>query len=62
MFSGVFSQAFIYLLAAVVAVPLAKRMGLGSALGYILAGVVIGPFVLGLVCLLYTSDAADDLA
>jgi monovalent cation:proton antiporter-2 (CPA2) family protein len=36
-------------LAAVVAVPLAKRLGLGSALGYLLAGVVIGPFVLGLV-------------
>jgi Kef-type K+ transport system membrane component KefB/voltage-gated potassium channel Kch len=49
MFSGVFSQAFVYLLAAVLAVPLAKRMGLGSALGYLLAGVIIGPFVLGLV-------------
>jgi monovalent cation:proton antiporter-2 (CPA2) family protein len=49
MFSGIFSQAFIYLLAAVLAVPLAKRMGLGSALGYLLAGVIIGPFVLGLV-------------
>jgi monovalent cation:proton antiporter-2 (CPA2) family protein len=49
MFTGFFSQAFIYLLAAVLAVPLAKRMGLGSALGYILAGVIIGPFVLGLV-------------
>jgi monovalent cation:proton antiporter-2 (CPA2) family protein len=49
MFSGFFSQAFVYLLAAVLAVPLAKRMGLGSALGYILAGVIIGPFVLGLV-------------
>jgi monovalent cation:proton antiporter-2 (CPA2) family protein len=49
MFSGFFSQAFIYLLAAVLAVPLAKRLGLGSALGYIIAGVVIGPFVLGLV-------------
>ena len=49
MFSGVFSQAFVYLLAAVLAVPLAKRLGLGSALGYILAGVIIGPFVLGLV-------------
>ena len=36
MFSGFFSQAFIYLLAAVLAVPLAKRLGLGSALGYIL--------------------------
>jgi monovalent cation:proton antiporter-2 (CPA2) family protein len=49
MFTGFFAQAFIYLLAAVVAVPLAKRMGLGFALGYIIAGVVIGPFVLGLV-------------
>jgi monovalent cation:proton antiporter-2 (CPA2) family protein len=49
MFSEIFSQALIYLLAAVIAVPLARRMGLGSALGYILAGVIIGPFVLGLV-------------
>ena len=44
-----FSQAFIYLLAAVVSVPLAKRLGLGSVLGYLLAGVVIGPFGLSLV-------------
>lgn len=49
MFSSFFSQAFVYLMAAVLAVPLAKRLGLGSALGYILAGVAIGPFVLGLV-------------
>jgi len=49
VFSGFFAQAFVYLVAAVVAVPLAKRMGLGSALGYILAGIAIGPFVLGLV-------------
>ena len=46
---GFFYQAFIYLAAAVVAVPLAKRLGLGSVLGYLLAGVVIGPFGLGLV-------------
>lgn len=44
-----FSQALVYLLAAVVAVPLAKRLGLGSVLGYLLAGVVVGPHVLGLV-------------
>jgi monovalent cation:proton antiporter-2 (CPA2) family protein len=44
-----FGQAFVYLTAAVVAVPLAKRFGLGSVLGYLLAGVVIGPFGLGLV-------------
>ncbi len=42
-------QAFVYLLAAVVAVPLAKRLGLGSVLGYLLAGVVIGPSVIGAV-------------
>ena len=37
-------QAFVYLLAAVIAVPIAKRLGLGSVLGYLLAGVAIGPF------------------
>jgi len=49
MFTGFFAQAFIYLLAAVVAVPLAKRLGLGFALGYIIAGIAIGPFVFGLI-------------
>ncbi len=44
-----FVQAFVYLAAAVVAVPLAKRFGLGSVLGYLIAGVAIGPFGLGLV-------------
>ena len=44
-----FFQAFIYLLAAVVSVPLAKRLGLGSVLGYLLAGVIIGPFCFGFV-------------
>jgi monovalent cation:proton antiporter-2 (CPA2) family protein len=42
-------QAFVYLAASVVAVPLAKRLGLGSVLGYLLAGIAIGPFALGLV-------------
>ena len=32
----------IYLLAAVIAVPLASRLGLGSVLGYLSAGVLIG--------------------
>jgi monovalent cation:proton antiporter-2 (CPA2) family protein len=44
-----FLQAFIYLLAAVVSVPIAKRLGLGSVLGYLVAGAVIGPFALNLV-------------
>ncbi|WP_053979987.1 monovalent cation:proton antiporter-2 (CPA2) family protein [Marinagarivorans algicola] len=43
-----FVQAFIYLCAAVVMVPLAKRLGLGSVLGYLIAGVIIGPLT-GLV-------------
>jgi monovalent cation:proton antiporter-2 (CPA2) family protein len=46
---GVLMQAVIYLAAAVIGVPLAKRAGLGAVLGYLLAGVVIGPFVLRLV-------------
>lgn len=44
-----FFQALIYLLAAVVSVPLAKKLGMVSVLGYLLAGIIIGPFVLGLV-------------
>lgn len=34
---------FIYLAAAVIAVPLSKQLGLGSVLGYLIAGIVIGP-------------------
>ena len=41
--------AFIYLAAAVVAAPIAMRLGLGSVLGYLVAGMVIGPSLLGLV-------------
>jgi monovalent cation:proton antiporter-2 (CPA2) family protein len=49
MADSYFMQAFVYLAAAVIAVPIAKRLGLGSALGYLLAGVIIGPNLLGLV-------------
>ena len=38
-----FFQAFVYLAAAVISVPIAKRLGLGSVLGYLSAGVLIGP-------------------
>lgn len=41
-------QASIYLAAAVIAVPFASRLGLGSVLGYLAAGIIIGP-LLGLV-------------
>lgn len=45
---GFLFQATIYLAAAVIAVPIAARLGLGSVLGYLAAGILIGP-VLGLV-------------
>ena len=45
---GILFHAFVYLCAAVIAVPIAKRLGLGSVLGYLIAGIVIGP-VIGLV-------------
>lgn len=41
--------ALIFLLSAVVAVPLFQKLGLGSVLGYLLAGIIIGPFGLKLV-------------
>ncbi len=44
-----FFQAFVYLVAAVLSVPIAQRLGLGSVLGYLIAGVIIGPFGLRLV-------------
>ena len=49
MADSYFMQAFVYLAAAVIAVPIAKRLGLGSALGYLLAGLIIGPNILELV-------------
>src|SRR3990167_10712450 len=42
-------QALVYLAAGVISVPIAKRLGLGSVLGYLIAGVVIGPYALSLV-------------
>ncbi|MBV7551929.1 monovalent cation:proton antiporter-2 (CPA2) family protein [Pseudomonas sp. PDM28] len=41
--------AVVFLMAAVLIVPLAKRLQLGAVLGYLFAGVIIGPSVLGLI-------------
>ncbi|CAI8859183.1 monovalent cation:proton antiporter-2 (CPA2) family protein [Pseudomonas sp. YuFO20] len=41
--------AVVFLLAAVLTVPLAKRLQLGAVLGYLFAGVIIGPSGLGLI-------------
>jgi hypothetical protein len=42
-------QLFIYLTAAVIAVPIAKRLGLDAVLGYLIAGMIIGPSGLALI-------------
>jgi glutathione-regulated potassium-efflux system ancillary protein KefC len=43
------TNSLIYLAAAVVVVPLSKALGLGSIIGYLVAGIAIGPWGLGLV-------------
>lgn len=42
-------QTIIYLIAALIAVPLTKRFGFGSVLGYLAAGIIIGPYGFGFV-------------
>ena len=39
----------IYLVAAVIVVPIAARLGIGAVLGYLLAGIAIGPWGLGFI-------------
>src|SRR5688572_28318780 len=46
---GLVRDVMIYLAAAVVFVPIASRLRLGSVLGYLAAGCIIGPYGLGLV-------------
>src|SRR5205809_526849 len=46
---GFLQQALVYLAAGVIAVPLCKRLGLGSVLGYLVAGMAIGPWGLRLI-------------
>ena len=42
-------QSTVFLAAAVICVPIAKRIGLGSVLGYLIAGMLIGPFAIGFI-------------
>jgi CPA2 family monovalent cation:H+ antiporter-2 len=49
MTDTILGQAVIYLSAALICVPLAKRLGLGSVLGYLMAGIFIGPFCFGFI-------------
>ena len=47
--SGYFNQALVLLAAAVLLLPLFQRLGLGSILGYLAAGILIGPLGFGLI-------------
>ncbi|WP_417471166.1 monovalent cation:proton antiporter-2 (CPA2) family protein [Maricaulis sp.] len=43
--TGFLLLAFIFLVAGVIAVPIASRLGLGSVLGYLIAGIALGPLI-----------------
>ncbi|PAV25187.1 potassium:proton antiporter [Tamilnaduibacter salinus] len=46
---GFFSQALVLLGAALILLPIFQRLGFGSILGYLVAGIIVGPLGLGLV-------------
>jgi monovalent cation:proton antiporter-2 (CPA2) family protein len=45
----ILQESIVYLLAAIVSVPISKRLGFGSVLGYLCAGILIGPFGFGFI-------------
>tara|TARA_R110002124_G_scaffold138576_6_gene302150 strand:- start:79237 stop:81114 length:1878 start_codon:yes stop_codon:yes gene_type:complete len=49
-------EAIVFLAGAIICVSIAKRLGLSSILGYLLAGVLIGPYVLG-----FLGEEGDDI-
>tara|TARA_R110002033_G_scaffold72897_1_gene124108 strand:+ start:49370 stop:51247 length:1878 start_codon:yes stop_codon:yes gene_type:complete len=49
MTGSILFQAIVFLLGAIICVSIAKRLGLSSVIGYLLAGVLIGPYVLGFI-------------
>lgn len=44
-----FASAAVYLLSALIVVPISKKLGLGSVMGYLIAGILIGPSTFSLV-------------
>lgn len=49
MNSSMVQEAVVFLIATVIFVPLFKRLGMGAVLGYLIAGVLIGPWLLGAI-------------
>jgi monovalent cation:proton antiporter-2 (CPA2) family protein len=56
------TQAAVFLAAAVIAAPLAKRLQISSVLGYLIAGVLIGPYGLGRAYSLYRVESILNIA
>jgi CPA2 family monovalent cation:H+ antiporter-2 len=56
MNENILFEAIVFLVGAIICVPIAKRLGLSSVLGYLLAGVVIGPYLLGFI-----GEEGDDI-
>lgn len=51
------AEALVFLGAAIIVVPICKRLGLSAVLGYLAAGVIIGPSGIGLI--LHKEDASE---
>ncbi|MEH6514434.1 MAG: monovalent cation:proton antiporter-2 (CPA2) family protein, partial [Maribacter arcticus] len=49
MTGSILFDAIVFLAGAIICVSIAKRLGLSSVLGYLMAGVLIGPYVLGFI-------------
>ncbi|MXV38321.1 potassium transporter [Flavobacteriaceae bacterium Ap0902] len=49
MTGGLLLNAIVFLAGAIVCVSIAKKLGLSSVIGYLLAGILIGPYVLGFI-------------
>lgn len=49
MTGSILFDAIVFLLGAIICVSIAKRFGLSSVIGYLMAGVLIGPYVLGFI-------------
>jgi len=47
--TGFLFSAIVFISAAILFVPLAKKLGMGSVLGYLIAGIVIGPYIFGFI-------------
>ncbi|MEP2237893.1 MAG: monovalent cation:proton antiporter-2 (CPA2) family protein [Maribacter sp.] len=56
MTGSILFDAIVFLLGAIICVSIAKRLGLSSVLGYLIAGVLIGPYVLGFI-----GEEGDDI-